>query len=228
MADGSLDAEEHLAAGDFSLWIEQIQAAIRGERGSDVPCGECTACCTSAQFVYIGPDESETLARIPPELLFPAPRKPPGHVVLGFDARGHCPMLVDNRCSIYEHRPRACRTYDCRVFAATGLAPEGDSHGNQALIGRQARRWRFSFAAQADRAPHEAVRAAATFLAERRGLFPESAVPTNPTQLAVLALAIHEVFLGRDETTGEKVVVDPDPEAVRAAVAHRSGAGQAP
>ena len=34
---------------------------------------------------------------------------------------GHCPMLVDGRCSIYEHRPRTCRTYDCRVFPAAGL-----------------------------------------------------------------------------------------------------------
>ena len=30
-------------------------------------------------------------------------------------------MLVDGRCSIYEHRPRTCRTYDCRIFTATGL-----------------------------------------------------------------------------------------------------------
>ena len=30
-------------------------------------------------------------------------------------------MLIDNQCSIYEHRPRTCRTYDCRVFAAAGL-----------------------------------------------------------------------------------------------------------
>ena len=36
---------------------------------------------------------------------------------MGYDERGHCPMLVDGDCSIYEHRPRTCRTYDCRVFA---------------------------------------------------------------------------------------------------------------
>ena len=29
---------------------------------------------------------------------------------------------TDGRCSIYEHRPRTCRTYDCRIFPATGLA----------------------------------------------------------------------------------------------------------
>ncbi len=77
-----------------------LQGAIRGERGSEVPCGSCTACCTSSQFVHIGPDETDTLARIPAALLFPAPRQPPGHVLLGYDERGHCPMLVDGRCSI--------------------------------------------------------------------------------------------------------------------------------
>jgi Fe-S-cluster containining protein len=30
-------------------------------------------------------------------------------------------MLIDNRCSIYPHRPRTCGTYDCRVFPAAGL-----------------------------------------------------------------------------------------------------------
>jgi hypothetical protein len=52
-------------AGDFSSWLAGMQAAIRGERGSDVPCDGCTACCTSSQFIHVGPDETDTLARIP-------------------------------------------------------------------------------------------------------------------------------------------------------------------
>src|ERR1700680_3946260 len=107
MADGNVSEAGPLAAGDFSAWINDMQRAIRGERGSDVPCGGCTACCTSSQFIHIAPDETDTLYRIPAELLFSAPRLPRGHVVLGYDERGHCPMLIDNRCSIYQHRPRA-------------------------------------------------------------------------------------------------------------------------
>ena len=61
-----------LDAGDFASWLTGAQGAIRGEATSDVPCGECTACCTSSQFIHIGPDETATLARIPPALLFPA------------------------------------------------------------------------------------------------------------------------------------------------------------
>ena len=30
---------------------------------------------------------------------------------MGYDERGHCPMLVDGDCSIYDHRPRTCRMY---------------------------------------------------------------------------------------------------------------------
>ena len=68
--------ESELAAGDFSSWMTEMQGAIRGERGSDVPCGGCTACCTSSQFVHIEPDETDTLAHIPAALLFPAPSGP--------------------------------------------------------------------------------------------------------------------------------------------------------
>ncbi|MGI9120662.1 MAG: YkgJ family cysteine cluster protein, partial [Acidimicrobiales bacterium] len=126
MADGNMSGEPDLPAGDFSSWMTEMQSALRGERPSDVPCGGCTACCTSSQFVHIGPDETDTLAHIPAELMFPAPRLPPGHRLLGYDEQGHCPMLVDNRCSIYEHRPRTCRTYDCRIFPAAGLEPDDD------------------------------------------------------------------------------------------------------
>ena len=148
--------EPELPAGDFASWLVTVRGAIRGEGGSDVPCGGCTACCRSSQFVHIGPDETDALAHIPAELLFAAPGRPAGHVVLGYDSRGHCPMLVDDRCSIYDHRPQTCRAYDCRVFAATAI--END---DKPLIARQARRWQFSYATEADRAEHDRLQAAA-------------------------------------------------------------------
>ena len=152
----------------------------------DVPCGDCTACCTSAQFVHIGPDEVETLARVPRSLLFKAPGLPKGHLVMGYDERGHCPMFVDGRCSIYDHRPRTCRTYDCRVFPAAGVEPDG------AAIATQAQRWRFDVPAPEDDQRQRAVRAAAAFLRDNAGRLP---VPRNPTQLAYLAARVHDLFL---------------------------------
>jgi Fe-S-cluster containining protein len=147
-----------LGAGTFTAWLESMRGALEGVRDADVPCDGCTACCRSSQFVHIAPDETDALAHVPRELQFPAPGLPKGHVVLGYDDRGHCPMLVDDRCSIYEHRPRACRTYDCRVFAAADVEPDGE---RQVEIAARVRRWRFEEPADADRAAHEAVRAAA-------------------------------------------------------------------
>jgi uncharacterized protein len=197
-----------LNAGDFSRWLTGMRAALRGEQDSDVPCNGCTACCTSSQFVHIGPDEADTLAHIPPELLFPAPRMPSGHVVLGYDERGHCPMLVDGACSIYEHRPQTCRTYDCRVFPASGVDPEAE----QAPIAQRVRLWRFTESTPSDRADQDAVRAAAAYVRDHLDGLPEAHRPRTATQLAVLAVELHDLF-----RRGE-----PDLAAVRAALARRS------
>ena len=221
--DPSGTDEAELDAGDFSAWMQQVQGAIRGEHGSDVPCDGCTSCCTASQFVPIEPDEVDTLAHIPGELLFPAPRRPRGHVLLGYDERGHCPMLVDGRCSIYRHRPRACRTYDCRVLPAAGVDIEGEV--GKAGIARRARRWRFSYATQADRDQHEAVRAAATFLRQRGADLPEGAVPAGGTALAVLALELHDTFLDHDTDSGRTTVVVPAPSVVRVELSRREPPG---
>jgi Fe-S-cluster containining protein len=135
--------------------------------------------------VHIGPDERDTLAHIPAELLFPAPRLPRGHMLLGYDAWGHCPMLVDSGCSIYEHRPRTCRTYDCRVIAAAGL--ELDEPEKRELNER-ARRWRFRHPTPRDREQHDAVRAVAVTLGRHPERLPEGVTTANTTQVAVLAV----------------------------------------
>ena len=141
-----------LPAGEFATWLTGMQAALRGAADSDVPCGDCTACCTSAQFVHIEPDERATLAAIDERLLFPAPGLPDGHVVLGYDAQGRCPMLVDGACSIYPVRPRACRVYDCRLFAAIDRLPDKPD------IARRVRRWRFEMADDASERLADEVR----------------------------------------------------------------------
>jgi Fe-S-cluster containining protein len=183
MGDGSPDdALEPLDAGPFSSWLEEMRAALRGERDATVPCDGCTACCRSSQFVTIAPDETDALAHIPSELQFPAPRLPRGHVVLGYDSEGRCPMLGSDGCTIYEHRPRACRTYDCRIFAATGITlttPE------KAAIAARVRRWRFSLPTSTDDAAHGALRATAARL---RAEFPND----DPTHLAVRAVELDD------------------------------------
>jgi Fe-S-cluster containining protein len=185
----SSDDTSELPAGAFAAWATQMQRALREEGQMDVPCGGCTACCRASQFVHVAPDEAETLARIPPELLFPAPGLPDGHALLGYDERGRCPMLVDDRCSIYEHRPRACRTYDCRVFAASGIGLD-----EPGPVAAQARRWRFELAGAEDERRHAAVRAAVDYVGAHPDLFPDGAA--TATRRAVRAVEVHDRFLG--------------------------------
>ncbi|HEX3330681.1 MAG TPA: YkgJ family cysteine cluster protein [Gaiellales bacterium] len=170
-----MGADGDLLVGDFGEWLADMRSAIRGERDADVPCDGCSACCTAGQFVHIGPDETATLARIPRRLLFPAPLMPEGHVVIPHDARGHCPLLVGGLCSIYEHRPQTCRTYDCRVFAATGVEPD------DGLIAERAARWRFTYASEADRDAHQEMRTTAVRIRDR-------SEGVNATERAVRAL----------------------------------------
>ncbi|MEI7617645.1 MAG: YkgJ family cysteine cluster protein [Actinomycetota bacterium] len=178
-------------AGDFAEWLVEIRGAIRGENTSDVPCGDCTACCTASQFIHIAPDESDALAHIPSALLFPAPRLPRGHVLMGYNERGQCPMLIDNHCSIYEHRPRTCRTYDCRVFAATDLKPD-EHDDDKILIAQQVRRWRFTFATQADRDTYDALCVTANRLRLNPSELPHGISPTNTTQIAIHAIETND------------------------------------
>lgn len=198
--------------------MTSAREAIRSGGTADVPCDGCTACCTSSQFVHIGPDETDTLAHIPPELVFPAPRLPSGHVVLGYDEEGRCPMLSESGCSIYEHRPRACRTYDCRVFPAADVVPED----RQEAVAARARRWRFDYPADEDRQRHHAVRRAASFLAAHPDALPEGMSAANSTQLAALAVVVHEVFLPPPGSSAPPP--EPDPATVLAA-ARRIGRG---
>lgn len=203
--DGALDA------GDFGSWLAEMRDALAGDGAADVPCGSCTACCTSSQFVHIAPDEEDVLAHVPKALLFPAPGAPRGHVLLGYDEHGHCPMLIDGACSIYAHRPRTCRTYDCRVFPAAGIEP---TEADKAEIAARVRRWRFGIASADDQARHDAVRAAATYLDGHPEVLDERG-PVTDTQRAVLAVEVHTAFTRRDVGTGAVQVATPSADEVR-------------
>lgn len=219
MAEDNPDDASPQSAGDFGSWLTGLGRAIRGDGESDVPCGSCTACCTSSQFIHIGPDERDTLAHIPKALLFPAPGLPRGHVLMGYDERGHCPMLVEERCTIYAQRPRTCRTYDCRIFPAAGVVLDD---GDKSRINRQARRWRFEFTTDDDRTRQLAVEAAAAYLLQHRAELSEGSVPRHETALAVLAIEVHEAFLRRDDRTGAGLLVDPDLRVVDEAIQERT------
>jgi len=193
-----------IPAGEFSRWLRDTEAVAASRDGqADVPCGTCTACCRSAMFIHIRPDETRTLLRIPRKLLVPAPGLPKGHVVMGYTDEGRCPMFVDNRCSIYEDRPHACREYDCRAFAATGMAVDGDK---QPEIAQRVDEWSFGYETDASREEHRLVQTAAAFLQEKRHLFPHGRLPTQPAGVAALAIRIHRMFADMRDAAEREII----------------------
>jgi uncharacterized protein len=164
-------------AGEFGSWL----SAFRGSRHEgdpvDVPCDGCTACCRSGKLIPVEPDEAAALAHIAADCLVPMPGQP-ARRVLKHDDAGRCSQLTAQGCSVYAHRPRACRMYDCRIFAAACVRADSP------LIAERAQHWRFSYASADSRERHAAVRMAAVALGFPGGL----SSPISPTQHALDAI----------------------------------------
>ncbi len=192
----TMQNQQTIPAGDFSAWLRQVRNSLQGTRGIEVACGDCIGCCSSSYFIHIKPQEKAALSRVPEEVLFPAPGMPNGHVLMGYDKAGLCPMLKNRRCAIYDHRPQTCRNYDCRIFAAAGIAAGST---DKDVINERVNRWQFNYPTELDRKEHQAVRAVAAFVRDHASSFPAGRVPDNPSQLAVIALKSYDVFLNRDD-----------------------------
>jgi hypothetical protein len=91
-------------------------------------------------------------------------------------------MLIAGQCSIYAELPKACRAYDCRVFAATGVIP--DEPGKEAIAAR-VDAWQFSVSGPADQACLDALRAAGDLVS---GQTPTAGLSATARALAALAL----------------------------------------
>ncbi len=195
--------QETIAAGAFCTWLAAARDSLHGNRGSDVPCGDCVGCCVSSYFIPVRPEDKDALDAIPAKYLVNAPNEPRGQWLMGYREDGTCPMLSDHKCTIYAKRPQTCRDYDCRVFAAAGIDAGGD---DKIVINRRVHAWRFTYPSAADVAAHEAVKAAAAFISTKRDSFPGGRAPTAPTGIAVLAVKVYPVFL--DAATEGKADAD--------------------
>lgn len=173
----------------FGAWLEATLATLRDDVPADVPCGACNACCRTFHQIHIRPGEKRARKRLPKEHLSVARGLPPGYLLLGYTEAGACPVLVEGLCTIYEDRPLVCRTYDCRLYAATGVEPD------RAEIAEKVRRWSFSYPAPKDRERQEAVLAAVRFIRETPACLPGEAARRQAIRLATLAVVTHELFL---------------------------------
>lgn len=181
-----------LPAGEFSAWLRDMRRALAGEGEMDVACGSCRGCCVSSYYVKVRDHEADALAQIQARIgeahLEPGPA---GSRLMGYQSNGHCLMLRDGNCAIYQHRPETCRTYDCRVFTAAGM----DAGPEKPVINQRVAQWAFTFADSTARDEQRAVAAAATYLRQHPVRFPGGHVPSRPSEIAVLAIKAYEVFL---------------------------------
>ncbi len=167
-------------AGEFASWLVAFRASLHDGDPVDVPCDGCTACCRSGKLIPVDPDESDALAHIPSDCLLPLEGESgdTARRVLAHDDSGRCSQLTAEGCAVYDHRPRACRMYDCRIFPAAGVQPDSP------LIAERAQQWRFSYGSPASRERHDNVRMAAVALGFPGGL----SAPASPTQHALEAI----------------------------------------
>lgn len=94
-----------------------VRTAAKREGGSNVDCSKCNSqCCRTYEVSFQEGDDRS---------LFVHDSK--GNFVLPMDESKTCKYLGKDGCTIYEHRPKACRNYDCRGLAFLGL------HRNETL-----------------------------------------------------------------------------------------------
>ena len=95
-----------------------LEAWGRGKAGP-VPCAGCSACC---YYAGVPVDKKRDRSRLPRLL---TERNHEGELVLR-RSDGAGAHLGKRGCMVYEHRPSACRSFDCRAFSAMGLVEHCD------------------------------------------------------------------------------------------------------
>jgi Fe-S-cluster containining protein len=113
-------------AGDPVEFLARLKASViaeeRGERPiTNVACNGCTACCYYHQVDFDPRKERrEDLAHL--EMV----GIEGGRVRLKKRDDGACIHLGDASCTVYAHRPRPCRLYDCRGVALVSMVDTFD------------------------------------------------------------------------------------------------------
>jgi Fe-S-cluster containining protein len=191
-------------AGHFAAWVESMKRVLRNEAEADVPCDGCTGCCISSYAIALRPSDAVALAQVPARHL----RLPidGGLAFMGYRDDGTCPMLEGNSCTIYRDRPRTCRDYDCRIYAATGLAPDGD----RPVIQSRVAEWQFEYCSHDERGQHQAMVRAARFIQDHAALFPAALKAHVASAAAVLAFKAWEEFT-QEKGDGSS---DPSPDSL--------------
>ncbi len=169
---------------------------------ADVPCDGCVGCCISSYAIPLRPTDKAALAAVPDRYL----RMPMDGRLARMDYRddGSCPMLEAGGCTIYADRPQTCRDYDCRIYTATQLLPDG----KRPLIRDRVFAWRFEFATPEERIQRDALQRAARFISQHAALFPPAVRAHSAAAVAVLAVKTWTLF-AHEKGDGPE---DPSPQ----------------
>jgi Fe-S-cluster containining protein len=88
----------------------QAVAIDRPEEESSVPCGDCHECCIKLSPI-LTPDEFITAKYVYTLMTSPDPGTPV--ISIPRNEKG-CYYLNDNKCTVYNDRPKSCKQFDCR------------------------------------------------------------------------------------------------------------------
>ncbi|MEO8315259.1 MAG: YkgJ family cysteine cluster protein [Pseudomonadota bacterium] len=193
-----MSSTDVIEAGPFGEWLAAMRAVLRGEQSADVPCGDCVGCCISSYPIPLRPTDGVALETVPSQYLHLPADSAGGLARMGFREDGSCPMLCAGKCSIYSDRPQTCRDYDCRIYAAAGLLPDGA----RPVIQERVLAWRFAFGSADEQAAAEAVQRAARFISSNSALFPAGMRAGSATAVAVLAVKTQALFADVTGTPG--------------------------
>jgi uncharacterized protein len=169
-----------------------MRGVLKGEQTADVPCDGCVGCCVSSYAIALRPADKAALDAVPSRFLRMSIAG--GPALMGFRSDGSCPLLESGRCTIYTDRPQTCRDYDCRIYAATGLLPDGE----RPVIRERVLEWCFEFATAEEAAQRDALVRAARFIREHAALFPPAARAVSSAGAAVLAVKCWPLFVNEE------------------------------
>ena len=79
---------------------------------TDVPCGTCTACCSSKQNLPLYPSQGDVVESYQVQVAIDAAGN--SAFSLAQTPSGACVYLGASGCTIYQRRPFLCRSFDCR------------------------------------------------------------------------------------------------------------------
>jgi Fe-S-cluster containining protein len=106
--------------GSVTTYMRKLEQGRR-DGNVRVPCGSCNACCRTP-YLLIELQDGE-LGDFPEAVRLEEETGSGNRWMLPKAEDGSCAHLIDGKCSIYQRRPKCCRSYDCRVHILVGCGP---------------------------------------------------------------------------------------------------------